>query len=267
METMPADVCSCCRLCGIAPHASGDPDVDEPTASHGRHHENDGEGHAGSAAEAGHTGHADHAGHEQMFRRRFWICLVLSVPVLVWSDTIQKWFGYVAPDFTGSDAIVPVFATIVFLYGGLPFLRMAGWELRGRQPAMMTLISLAIVVAYGFSMATIVWGSLGEDFFWELVTLIVIMLLGHWIEMRSVRVASGALGALAKLMPDTAEVVRDDGGTESRPIDELVFGDVVLVRPGASVPADGRIVDGSSVLDEAMITGESRPVDKGAATR
>ena len=246
METLAREPCGCCRVCELELDHGIDENVIE------------------GAGEVPHQpAHADHDGHEQMFRRRFWVCLVLSIPVLVWSATIQDWFGYTAPDVAGSDAIGPVFATIVFLYGGLPFLEMAAWELRQRRPAMMTLISLAIVVAYVFSMATVVWDSLGEDFFWELVTLIVIMLLGHWIEMRSVRVASGALGALAKLMPDTAEVVRDDGGTESRPIDELISGDVVLVRPGASVPADGRVVDGSSVLDEAMITGESRPVDKG----
>ena len=209
-----------------------------------------------------HSGH-DHTDHEQMFRQRFWVCLVLSVPVLFWSETIQGWFGYDAPDFAGSGAIVPVLASVIFFYGGLPFLDMARWELRERKPAMMTLISLAIVVAYVFSMAALVWGSLGDDFFWELVTLIDIMLLGHWIEMRSVRQASGALGALAQLMPDEAEVVTADGSIERRPAASLAVGDVVLVRPGASVPADGRIVEGESSLDEAMITGESRPVDKG----
>ena len=209
-----------------------------------------------------HGGH-DHAGHEQMFRRRFWICLILSVPVLFWSRTIQDWFGYEAPEFAGSGAIVPLLASVIFFYGGLPCLDMARWELRARRPAMMTLSSLAIVVASVFSMAALVWGSLGDDFFWELVTLIDIMLLGHWIEMRSVRRASGALGALAKLMPDEAEVVAADGSVGRRPVSSLVRGDVVLVRPGASMPADGRVVDGESSMDEAMITGESRPVDKG----
>ena len=202
-----------------------------------------------------------------MFRQRFWVCLVFSVPVLFWSSTIQDWFGYTAPDFVGSYLIVPVIATLIFIYGGMPFLTMAASELRQLKPAMMTLISLAILVAYVFSMATEIWGSLGDDFFWELVTLIDIMLLGHWIEMRSVRMASGALGALAQLMPDTAEVVLQDDTIAERPVDELEVGDIALVRPGASVPADGRIVDGSSVLDEAMITGESRPVDKGPGDR
>lgn len=258
METMRRESCACCRLCefdAVIKRVEGD-DGDKIVRA-------DPDSHAGEGTHAGHGGHADHSGHEQMFRKRFWVCLVLSVPVLYWSGTIQGWFGYVAPEFTGSAVIVPLFATFVFVYGGFPFLDMARWELRQHRPAMMTLISLAIVVAYAFSMATVIWGSLGEDFFWELVTLILIMLLGHWIEMRSVRKASGALGALAQLMPDTVEVVLADGSTETRPVFELTFGDLVLVRPGASVPADGRIADGSSSLDEAMITGESHPVDKG----
>lgn len=216
----------------------------------------------GSAQHAGHgSGQTDHSGHEQMFRHRFWVSLALSVPVLVWSDTIQQWFGYTAPQFPGSDLIVPVLATAVFLYGGLPFLQMAAGELRRRAPGMMTLISMAITVAYAFSMATLVF-DLGQDFFWELVTLIDIMLLGHWLEMRSVRQASGALDALATLMPDTADVVRPDGSVHTRPAGELDVGDVFLVRPGSSVPADGRVLEGSSEVNEAMITGESRPVDK-----
>jgi Cu2+-exporting ATPase len=220
-------------------------------------------GHAGGHEQhSGHaSGHGDHSGHEQMFRQRFWVSLALSVPVLVWSDTIQQWFGYAAPQFPGSALIVPVIATAVFLYGGLPFLQMAGGELRARAPGMMTLISMAITVAYAFSMATLVL-DLGQDFFWELVTLIDIMLLGHWLEMRSVRQASGALEALATLMPDSAEVVQPDGSVQSRPAGELDVGEVFLVRPGSSVPADGRVVEGSSKVDEAMITGESRPVDK-----
>jgi Cu2+-exporting ATPase len=216
----------------------------------------------GHEQRSGHgSGHADHSGHEQMFRQRFFVSLAMTVPVLIWSDTIQQWFGYTAPQFPGSALIVPVVATAVFLYGGLPFLRMAAGELRDRSPGMMTLISMAITVAYAFSMATLVF-DLGQDFFWELVTLIDIMLLGHWLEMRSVRQASGALDALATLMPDTAEVVQPDGSVQSRPAGELGVGDVFLVRPGASVPADGRVLEGSSEVNEAMITGESRPVDK-----
>lgn len=203
----------------------------------------------------------DHSGHEEMFRRRFWVCLALSVPVLVWSDTIQGWFGYTALEFPGSFLIVPVVATVVFFYGGVPFLQMAVPEVHNRNPGMMTLISLAILVAYGYSMTALVW-DLGSDFFWELVTLIDVMLLGHWLEMRSVRQASGALDALAELIPDTAEVVVD-GDVVERPIDALEVGDVVLIRTGASAPADATVVEGSSKVNEAMVTGESKPVDKG----
>lgn len=200
-------------------------------------------------------------GHEEMFRTRFWVCLVLTLPVLFWSGTIQDWLGYTAPSFPTSQLIVPVLATVVFVYGGIPFFEMAIPEIRNRKPGMMTLISLAIGVAFLFSMATVFWDGLGEDFFWELVTLIDVMLLGHWMEMRSVRLASGALDALAQLVPDTAEVITDDG-TEDRALSDLETGDVVLVRPGGSVPADGTIVDGSSDLDESMITGESTPASK-----
>jgi Cu2+-exporting ATPase len=196
-----------------------------------------------------------------MFRRRFWVSSALSIPVLAFSETIQDWFNYTAPTFSGSGLIVPVLATVVFIYGGFPFLQMAGWELSKRQPAMMTLIAMAITVAYAFSMATLVW-DVGQDFFWELVTLIDVMLLGHWLEMRSVRQASGALNALASLMPDTAEVVTSDGSIEQRPADTLRTGDVFLVRPGGSVPADGTVQEGTTKINEAMITGESRPVTK-----
>ena len=205
----------------------------------------------------------DHAGHEQMFRRRFWICLVLSVPVLLTSDTLQGWLGFGLPDFPGDEAIGPVFSTIVFIVGGLPFLKMALSELKELRPGMMSLISLAITVAFVFSMAT-VFVLEGEAFFWELVTLIDVMLLGHWVEMRSVRQASGALDRLAQLLPDTADRLTDDGRTEQVPVSELREGDLVLVRPGASVPVDGTVKDGTSEVDEAMITGESKPVSKEA---
>jgi Cu2+-exporting ATPase len=220
--------------------------------AHGQEHDD----HGGD-----HEAHADHSGHEQMFRRRFWISLVLSIPVLVFSPTLQGWLGYTIPDFPGSEWITPVFAIIVFLYGGIPFLQMAVPELRNRKPGMMTLISLAIVVAFVYSLASLFLpGQTG--FFWELVTLIDIMLLGHWIEMRSVRQASGALNELAKLMPDTAERVLPEGDTEEVPVAELEQDDLVLVRPGGSVPADGEVEEGESEVNEAMITGESKPVLK-----
>jgi len=196
-----------------------------------------------------------------MFRRRFWVSLVLSIPVIFFSEFVQDVFGYTAPTFPGSFLIVPVLSVVVFAYGGLPFLSMARTEVRNREPGMMMLISLAISVAFGYSLASLVLPGT-TPFFWELVTLIDIMLLGHWMEMRSVRQASGALDELAKLMPDTAERVSEDGDVEEVPVSELSEGDVVLVRPGASVPADGEVVEGDSSVDESMITGESRPVEK-----
>jgi Cu2+-exporting ATPase len=195
-----------------------------------------------------------------LFRNRFWVCLVLSIPVLIYSPMIQMWLGFMPPAFPGSQWIAPVLSVVIFLYGGLPFLDMARDEWAARRPGMMTLISLAISVAFVYSLATVLF-DLGESFFWELVTLIDVMLLGHWLEMRSVRQASGALDALAHLLPDTAERLTADG-VETVPAAALAVGDRVLVRPGAGVPADGEVFDGNTSLDEAMITGESAPVDK-----
>ena len=209
-----------------------------------------------------HGGHGtDHSDHEIMFRNRFWACLALSIPVLLYSPTIQEWLNFSMPAFPGSQLITPVFAIIVFLYGGLPFIQMAVPEIKNRQPGMMTLISLAISVAFIFSVAAL-FAPLGDTFFWELVTLIDVMLLGHWLEMRSVRQASGALNELAKLMPDTAERLTADGGTETVKISELKNDDKVLVRPGATIPADGEVSEGQSDVNEAMITGESKPDKK-----
>jgi Cu2+-exporting ATPase len=216
----------------------------------------------GHDAHVGHgKGHTDHTGHEQMFRTRFWICLALTIPVLVFSPVIQRWLGYSAPAFPGSDWLPFLFSLVIFGYGGVPFLKMAVPELRNRQPGMMTLISLAIFIAFGYSLLAQL-AKLGEGFFWELVTLIDVMLLGHWQEMRSVRQASGALNELAKLMPDTAERLLPDGSTETVPTSALRTGDLMLVRPGASIPADGQVVEGESKVNEALISGESRPVDK-----
>ncbi len=209
-----------------------------------------------------HGGHGGmHEGHEQMFRRRFFVSTLLSIPVVYFSDFVQRNVGYTAPSFPGVEWVIPAFAVIVFLYGGVPFLRMAVPELQDRSPGMMTLISMAISVAFVYSLATVAV-DFGEPFFWELVTLIDIMLLGHWIEMRSVRRASSALDELAKLMPDTAERITAAGETEEVPVSDLSEGDLVLVRPGASVPADGVVEDGDSDVNEAMITGESKPVSK-----
>jgi len=186
----------------------------------------------------------------------------LSVPVIFFSEFIQDVFGYTAPTFPGSVWITPVLSVIIFAYGGgVPFLSMARTELEKREPGMMMLISLAITVSFVYSIGSLFLEGT-TPFFWELVTLIDIMLLGHWMEMRSVRQASGALDELAKLMPDTAERITESGDTEEVPVSELGENDVVLVRPGTSVPADGEVVEGESSVDESMITGESRPVDK-----
>jgi P-type Cu2+ transporter len=207
------------------------------------------------------AGHDRHAGHSvAMFRDKFWLSLLLTLPVVFWSSDLREWLGYTAPAFPGSDWIPPILGTIVFFYGGLVFLRGARGELADRQPGMMTLISLAIIVAFVTSWA----GTLGYfevEIWWELATLITIMLLGHWLEMRSIAQARGALAALAELLPDTAERVVGSG-TEMVPLSRLAVGDVVLVRPGARVPADGIVVEGDADVDESMITGESKAVPK-----
>ena len=226
-----------------------------------RDHEGMGERAADSHGHGGQRAHTDHTGHERTFRRRFWVSLVLSIPVVVFSEFVQEVLGYTAPTFSGSVWITPVLSVVVFAYGGVPFLSMARTELANREPGMMMLISLAITVAFVYSMASrFLPGT--TPFFWELVTLIDIMLLGHWMEMRSVRQASGALDELARLVPDTAERVTEGGETEEVAVSVLTEDDVVLVRPGASVPADGEVVEGASSVDESMITGESRPVEK-----
>ncbi len=233
--------------------------LEEQSAEQHAQHPDQHQQHRGSGQD--HSAHVDHSGHEQMFRQKFWVSLILSIPVLVFSPAVQSWLGYSLPDFPGSTWITPVFAVIVFLYGGVPFLKMAVPEIKNRQPGMMTLISLAISVAFVYSVAALFLPT-SVSFFWELVTLIDIMLLGHWIEMRSIRQASGALNELAKLMPDTAERILPDGSSETVPVAQLKNEDVFLVRPGASVPADGEVQAGESDVNEAMLTGESLPVKK-----
>ncbi len=225
-------------------------------AMHADHTRHDHAGHDVGHSEA----HTDHTGHEMMFRNRFWVSLVLTIPVLLFSPMLQDWFSFSMPEFTGDRWIGPLFAIAIFFYGGVPFLQMAVPEVKNRQPAMMTLISLAISVAFVYSVFAL-FVAPDSGFFWEMATLIDIMLLGHWIEMRSIRQASGALRELAKLMPDTAELLKD-GGTEEIPVSQLKNNDRILVRPGASVPADGEVEDGHSDVNEAMITGESKPVEK-----
>jgi P-type Cu2+ transporter len=217
-----------------------------------------------AAAEHAAHGHGDelaHAGHADVYRRRFWITLILAVPVVVYSEMIQDWFGFTAPQFPGDGLVAPVLGTVIFFYGGSVFLTGAWSELRQRAPGMMLLVSLAISVAFLASAASAL-GLFDLEFWWELSALVVIMLLGHWQEMKALGQARGALSALAELLPDEAERLRD-GETERVPLDELRHSDVVLVRPGARVPADGEIVAGEAELDESMITGESKPVPKG----
>jgi Cu2+-exporting ATPase len=195
-----------------------------------------------------------------MFRDRFWITLLLTVPTLVWSDMIQGWLGFRAPEFPGSAHIPAICGAAVYLYGGWVFLAGGVRELRDRLPGMMTLISLAISVAFFFSVA-VALGYPGDPLWWELATLVTIMLLGHWIEMQSLFQASGALRELAKLMPSTAQRIVGER-IEDVPVSALSVGDLVLVRPGASVPADGVVRSGRSDVNESMITGESVPVQK-----
>ncbi len=213
----------------------------------------------------GHVGHDRHAGHSvAMFRDKFWLSLALTVPVVIWSVEVQHWLGYSAPTFPGSTLIAPILGSAVFFYGGLVFLRGARGELNVRRPGMMTLISLAITVAFIASLAASL-RFFDVDVWWELATLITIMLLGHWLEMRAIAQARGALGALAALLPDTAERVTSDT-IEIVPLAALRMGDIVLARPGARIPADGAVVDGAAEVDESMITGESRSVPKKAGS-
>jgi len=193
-----------------------------------------------------------------MFRRRFWISLLLTLPLAITADMVMDWFGYHL-DFPGMALVGPVLGSGVFFWGGQPFLTGGATEVRSRQPGMMLLISMAITVAYGASLASS-FGWFALDFWWELGALVTIMLLGHWQEMKAVGQARGALAALAELLPDHAERVGPTGEVTMVALADLQRGDLVLVRPGARVPADGEIVDGEAELDESMITGESRPV-------
>ena len=269
------------------PHHSGDHHGDHPAPEtdhthhpdHARHeHHADADTH-GQAMHHGHPhsvldedhqvhGHGEHAGHSTaMFRERFWWSLILSIPVVIFSPMVAHLLGYPLPEFPGSTWIPPVLSTIIFVYGGTPFLK-GGWkELKSRQPGMMLLIAMAITVAFVASwVTTLGLGGFDLDFWWELALLVTIMLLGHWLEMRALGGASSALDALAALLPDEAEKVID-GTTRTVDISELVVGDVVLVRAGARVPTDGTILDGAAEFDEGMITGESRPVFRDTGDR
>ena len=245
---------------------------------HHQHHDAGGESEVGMrpaavpARDHGPDGHADHGRHDKhaghsvaMFRDRFWLSLLLTLPVVVFSELIQEWFGYTAPSFPGSDWIAPILGTVIFFYGGSPFLKGAVAEIKDRQPGMMLLIGMAITVAFAASLATTL-GWFDLEFWWELAALITIMLLGHWMEMRAIGQAQGALAALAALLPDEAERVAGDG-TETVPVSELKVGDLLLVRPGGRVPADGVVTEGEVEVDESMVTGESKPVGKAAGDK
>jgi Cu2+-exporting ATPase len=248
------------------PHHAGDADhgAGADAVGHEHHtaeasHHGDGE-HRGDAHAGGHGG--AHAHHDPaQFRDRFWLTLALTVPVVYFSRMIQELLGYSAVEFPGSSLIPAALGTVIFFYGGWPFLTGALEEARSRQPGMMLLIGLAITVAFAASIATEI-GLLDVDFWWELAALIVIMLLGHWQEMKAIGQASNALAALAELLPDDAERVTAHG-IDTVPVSALAEGDTVLVRPGGRVPADGRVVEGTAAVDESMLTGESRPVTKG----
>ena len=231
--------------------------------------------HAGHDAHAGHgndseehDSHADHdpgahAGHSvAMFRNRFWVTLVLSIPVVAFSHMIGMIFGYDLPETGWTTWIAPVLGTVIFFYGGMPFLKGALREIKLRQPGMMLLIAMAITVAFLASWATSLGAGLDLDFWWELALLVVIMLLGHWLEMRALGGASSALDALAALLPDTAELVREDGAVEQVPSTGVNAGDLVLVRAGGRVPADGTVESGFADMDESMVTGESTTVSR-----
>ncbi len=208
-----------------------------------------------------HSSHNQHAGHSaMMFRDKFWLSLVLTLPVVFWSAEVQQWLGYHAPVFPGSRFVPAILGTIIFVYGGRIFIQGARGELSARQPGMMTLISLAIVVSFAASLAATL-GLFQVDIWWELSTLISVMLLGHWLEIRAVTQARGALSALAALLPDNAERITESG-IEKVPLAALRVNDVILVRPGSRVPADGVVVEGTAEVDESLITGESRAIPK-----
>ncbi|KTR59695.1 ATPase, partial [Rothia kristinae] len=262
------------RDAGSDPHAGHDEHAGGE--SHGQHRDqhNGGHGHSGHGGHDQHAGHDHHGGHAghggghmqhhvMMFRRLFWIMLVLAVPVSVFSHGFAHLLGYSLPDAEWVRWIAPVLGTVMYVWGGKPFLSGAVSEIRSKSPGMMLLISLGITVAFLSS-----WGATlhlldsGLEFWWELALLVVIMLLGHWIEMRSLAQTSSALDSLAALLPDEAEKVEGENVVTVSP-DELAVDDVVLVRPGSSVPADGTILEGAAAMDESMVTGESRTVRRG----
>ncbi len=251
---------------GVPPRAAAPAGPRAPRRPEPAHHPGGAEPHAHAAPADPHASHDRHAGHSVgMFRGRFWTSLALTIPTVLYGHMLPAALRWAPPAFPGAHLVAPVLGTAVFLYGGLPFLVGAWRELADARPGMMTLVALAISVAFGFSVAVTV-GWPGTALWDELATLVSVMLLGHWIEMRSITRARGALEELARLLPSDA--VRIDGDAEREvPIAELRDGDLVLVRPGARVPADGEVRSGESEVDESLLTGESRPVPKRAGER
>lgn len=234
------------------PHeATTQTDINHKQSEHHEHHHSE------------HQEHDKHAGHSvAMFRDKFWLSFILTIPVLAYSEMIQRWLGFTPPSFPGSQYVPFIFSTFIFFYGGLVFIKGAWGELKARLPGMMTLISLAIITAYVYSVLTQFWLN-GEGFFWELATLVTIMLLGHWLEMASIAKAENALDVISKLLPDKAEKLVN-GKPKQVLVSELKVGDLVLIRPGSSIPVDGVITEGSSSVNESVITGESKPISKQA---
>src|SRR6186713_282139 len=232
-------------------YAEGAPVKKQPASvSHSHHNRN---------TPMGHEGHDHHTMMIDDFKKRFWISLILTMPVLLLSEMIQHWLGFEIK-FTGDKYVLLILSSFIFFYGGWPFLKGFIEELKAKSPGMMTLIALAITVAYVFSVA-VIFGFEGMDFFWELATLIVIMLLGHWLEMRSVLGASKALQLLVSMMPAEAHKVHGDHVMDVK-LEELEQNDLILIKPGEKIPADGIVTDGESYLNESMLTGESKPVKK-----
>lgn len=229
-----------------------------------QHHNHTHENHSHDHQSGQHQSHNNHHGHHEHmiedFKKRFWVSLIITLPIIVLAPMIQELLGYQLR-FNGDRYVQFILSSVIFFYGGWPFLKGLADEIKKKAPGMMTLIALAISVAYFYSSA-VVFGLDGKIFFWELASLIVIMLLGHWIEMKSVMGASNALQELAKMMPSTARRIKEGGEHEDVPIADLKSNDIILVRPGEKVPADGIVVEGESHVNESMLTGESKPVAK-----
>lgn len=238
-------------------HVSGQASMSHQPASHTHAHHQ----HTGGNAPA-HDKHAGH--HTEDFLKRFWICLILTIPVLLLSEMIQHWFGFHIT-FPGDKYVLLLLGTVIYVYGGMPFLKGMISEIRDKAIGMMTLVALAITVAFIYSTA-VVFGLKGMDFFWELATLIDIMLLGHWLEMRSTMAASKALESLIALLPSKVHVEKENGVADID-LKDLKNGDIVLIKPGEKIPADGLVIEGNSYVNESMLTGESVPVKKEKETK